>query len=226
MQGFHIHGCRLSTCLAADASGVMLKRMHGRLLIASLVAALTLSVAATPQDFACENADVCTEALRMGVAGSLERLTELAEGGDAEAQVRLGFYYLGKLKTPSQPSGDSWLQGTKWMRMSATQGNPDALFYLAGTLMETDRLRFYRFAADQGHSPAQLELAFYYSSKGDLVQYRKWFQLAVRDLPEAFRTDGAGAPEMTPAQIAEGDRLAREWKPKTWAELQAADGAN
>lgn len=200
--------------------------MSGRFLIAALVAALAAPLTAVPQDFVCENADVCTEALKMGVAGSFERLTELAEGGDAEAQARLGFYYLGKLKTPSQPSGDSWLQGTKWLRMAATQGNPEALFYLAGTLMETDRLRFYRFAAEQGHAPSQLELAVYYSSKGDLVRYRKWFQLAVKDLPDAFRTDGARAPEMTPAQIAEADRLAREWKPKTWAELQAADGAN
>ena len=92
--------------------------------------------------------------------------------------------------------------------------------------METDRERFYRFAAEQGYAPAQLELAFHYSGKGDLVQYHKWFQLATRDLPEAFRKDGSRVSEMTPAQIAEGDRLAREWKPKTWAELQAADSPN
>jgi hypothetical protein len=28
------------------------------------------------------------------------------------------------------------------------------------------------------------------------------------------------AEEMTPAQIAEAQRLAREWKPKTWDELK------
>jgi hypothetical protein len=194
--------------------------MRGWLLGAALVAV------AAPQDFVCENAEVCTEALKMGVAGSLERLTALAEGGDAGAQVNLGFYYLGKWKTPSQPSGDSWLQGTKWLRMAATQGNTEALFYLARTLMETDRLRFYRFAAEQGHAPSQLELAFYYLRKGDLVQYRKWFQLATAGPAEPFRSDGPRVSEMTPAQMAESDRLAREWKPKTWAELQAAEGAN
>ena len=199
--------------------------MRGWLLGAALVAVAALPLIAAPQDFVCKNADECTEALKMGVAGSLERLTALAGDGDADAQVRLGFYYLGKFKTPSQPIGDSWLQGTKWLRMAATQGNPEALFYLAGTLMETDRLRFFRFAAEQGYSPAQWELADYYSAKGDLVQYRKWFLVAVKNLPKAFHTD-ARAPEMTPAQIAEGDRLAREWKPKTWAELQAAEGAN
>lgn len=193
-------------------------------MVAALVAALALPGVA--QDIICEEADICTEALKMGLPGSLEQLTDLAEGGDSAAQVMLGFYYLGKFKTPSQPSGDSWLQGTKWLRMAAAQGNPEALLYLAGTLMETDRLRFCRFAAEQGYAPAQLELAFYYSSKGDLVQYRKWFQLAAKDLPETFRSDGSRAPEMTPAQIAESDRLVREWRPKTWAELQAADGVN
>ncbi len=195
----------------------------------TLVVVLALPLAAAPQDFVCENADSCTEALKMGVQGSLERLTALAEGGDAEAQVRLGFYYLGKFKTPSQPSGDSWLQGTKWLRMAAAQGNPEALYYLAGTLMETDRLRFYRFAAEQGYPPAQLQLAYYYSGKGDLVQFHKWFQLSVAALPPTFRDDGPfkeNIRKMTPAQIAEGDRLAREWKPKTWAELQATDGVN
>ena len=192
----------------------------------TLAVAVALPLMAFPQDFACENAETCTEALRMGVKGSLERLTALAEGGDAAAQVKLGFYYLGKFKTPSQPSGDSWLQGTKWLRMAAAQGNPEALCHFAATLMETDRERFYRFAAEQGYTPAQLELAYYYSGKGDLVQYHKWFQLATRDLPEAFRKDGSRVSEMTPAQIAEGNRLAREWKPKTWAELQAADSPN
>ena len=172
---------------------------------------------------------LCAEALMMGVAGSLERLVAMAEGGDAAAQVALGRYYLGEFKTPSQPSGDSWLQGTKWMRMAATQGNPDALFYLAGTLMETDRLRFYRFAAEQGKAPAQLELASYYLGKGELVQYQKWFQLSVAKLQEGFRIYGPfkeAMQKITAAEIAEGDRLAREWKPKTWAELLAADGAN
>ena len=31
------------------------------------------------------------------------------------------------------------------------------------------------------------------------------------------------AAKMTPTQIAEAQRLAREWKPKTWAEVQAME---
>jgi len=196
--------------------------MHGRLQRLALVAAGALPLMAVPQDFACDNADACTQALMMGVEGSLERMIALAEGGDAAAQAKLGLYYLGEWNTPSQPGGDSWLQGTKWLRMAATQGSPEALYHLAGTLMETDRIRFYRFAAEQGHALAQLKLAFFYLGEGDLVQYRKWFQLGIEGQTEPFRISGpieAKDLKLTSAQIAEGDRLAREWKPKTWAEL-------
>ncbi len=98
--------------------------------------------------------------------------------------------------------------------------------FQAGKLLQTDRVRFFHFAAEQGYAPAQLELALHYFAQGDLVQYRKWFLLAVRDLPKPFHTDEGREKEMTPAQIAESDRLAREWKPKTWAELRAADDVN
>lgn len=199
--------------------------MRGRFLQALLAAAVALPLIGAPQDFACNNADECMEALRLGLPGSVERLTALAESGDSDAQLVLGHYYYGKLKTPSQPSGDSWLQGTKWLKIAATQGNPRALFE-AGKLLEIDRVRFFHFAAEQGYPPAQLELADYYSAKGDLVQYRKWFQLAINSLPESLRESPARASEMTPAQVAESDRLVREWKPKTWAELRTADAAN
>lgn len=199
--------------------------MCGRLLQVVLATAIALPLLGAPQNFVCKNADECTEALRLGVPGSVERLTVLAESGDTDAQLRLGYYYYGRLKTPSQPSGDSWLQGTKWLKMAASQGNPEALFH-AGKLLEIDRVRFFHLAAEQGYAPAQLELAFHYSDQGDLVQYRKWFLLAVKDLPESLREEPSRESEMTPAQIAEGDRLAREWKPKTWAELRAADAAN
>lgn len=191
-----------------------------------LTTAVVLPLLGAPQDFVCKNADECTEALKLGLPGSLERLTALAEGGDAAAQVKLGMYFLGHTKSPSLPRGDSWVQGTKWLMTAAYQGSRDAQFILAKTLSGADRLRFFRFAAEQGHAEAQLELSFNYSAKGDLVQYRKWFLLAVKDLPKAFQTDGIRVSEMTPEQIAESDRLAREWEPKTWAELRAADDAN
>ena len=61
---------------------------------------------------------------------------------------------------------------------------------------------------------------------GDLVEAHKWTNLA------ASRTSGEDAEKlrearelvaeaMTREQISEAQRLAREWKPKTWEELKA-----
>jgi TPR repeat protein len=86
---------------------------------------------------------------------------------------------------------------------------------------------WYRKAAEQGHASAQFNLGLMYSSGGgvpqDYVQAHKWFNLAAsrfdatakvnRDKAVSNR-DGVTA-RMTPAQIAEAEKLAREWKPKS-----------
>lgn len=51
----------------------------------------------------------------------------------------------------------------------------------------------------------------------DRVQAHLWFSLAAAqgsDLEDAFLTELT--KEMTPTQIAEAQRLARDWKPKKW----------
>jgi hypothetical protein len=49
----------------------------------------------------------------------------------------------------------------------------------------------------------------------DIVQAYKWYSLAAMngDKPAAELRD-ASAKEMTPAQIAEAQKLVQEWKPK------------
>ncbi len=83
---------------------------------------------------------------------------------------------------------------------------------------------WYRKAADQGYATAQHSLGvMYMNGQGvpqDLVQAHKWFSLAasratranVREL--ATKNRDIVAAQMTPKQIAEAQRLAREWKPK------------
>ncbi len=56
----------------------------------------------------------------------------------------------------------------------------------------------------------------------DLVQAHKWYTLAAARFPpdeasfrdKAIRNADGVAARMTPEQIAEAQRLAREWKPK------------
>ena len=79
---------------------------------------------------------------------------------------------------------------------------------------DAEAVKWFRLAADQGRADAQFNLGM-------------WLNLA------ASRASGATAKwsaeerdtvagKMTPQQIAEAQRLAREWKPKTWDEPQKA----
>jgi TPR repeat protein len=74
-------------------------------------------------------------------------------------------------------------------------------------------------AADQGEAVAQTKIGIMYDDgqgvPHDFVQAHKWYTLAATngDKPAAELRD-ALAKQMTPAQIAEAQRLAREWKPK------------
>lgn len=88
---------------------------------------------------------------------------------------------------------------------------------------EGEAVKWYLKAAEQGNAKAQLILGVKYI-KGNCVpqnyiQAHMWFNLAAislsgedRDL--AVKGRDAVTNRMTPAQIAEAQRLAREWKPK------------
>ncbi len=108
----------------------------------------------------------------------------LAEQGDANAQFYLGFMYaMGK----GVPQDDA--EAVKWSRLAAEQGVADAQFLL-GVM----------YANGQGTSQ-------------DYVEAMKWFQLAAAQGHENARKNrDIAAGRMTPDQIAEAERLAREWK--------------
>ena len=86
----------------------------------------------------------------------------------------------------------------------------------------TEAVRWYRLAADQGHARAQLNLGVKYrngeGTPQDFVEAHMWANLAAsqlsgedRDLAVRHRDDLAA--QMTPDQIAEAQRRAREWTP-------------
>jgi TPR repeat protein len=79
---------------------------------------------------------------------------------------------------------------------------------------------WYTKAAAQGYATAQYNLGvMYYDGQGvpqDYVQAHKWLNLAASKGQEnAMKARDRLATRMTPDQIAEAQRLAREWKPKT-----------
>jgi TPR repeat protein len=79
--------------------------------------------------------------------------------------------------------------------------------------------QWYSLAAEQGYVNAQLNLgALYFEGKGvpqDYVQAHIWFNLAsANGSTKAADDRELVAQKMTPDQIAEAQRRAREWKPK------------
>ena len=131
------------------------------------------------------------------------------------AQFNLGAMYHTGRGVPQD-----YTEARKWYRKAADQGNAYAQFAL-GLIYEKGRgvpqdyveaLKWYRKAADQGNPWAQLSLGLMYTTgqgvPQDYVQAYKWFTLA-----GAAENRDRAAAMMTPAQIAEAERLAREWKP-------------
>ncbi len=87
-----------------------------------------------------------------------------------------------------------------------------------------EAVKWYCKAAEQGFAEAQFNLGVIYG-KGqrvpqDYVQAHMWYNLAASRLPPGSDRDMAVmnrealAARMTPAQIAEAQRLAREWMEK------------
>ncbi len=82
-----------------------------------------------------------------------------------------------------------------------------------------EAVRRLRKAADQGDAAAQDALGGMYvfglGVKQDFVQAHMWYNLAAAQGEKLGRENrDLLAKQMTPAQITEAQKLAREWKPK------------
>ena len=126
---------------------------------------------------------------------------------------------------------DDYATAFKLFRSLAEQGYPDAQFQL-GFLYRTgwgvpkdysEAFKWFERAADQGHAYAQTNLGFMYRDgegvQQDYVQAHMWFNLASASPGPPLRYVAehldSVVKKMTPAQIAEAQKLAREWKPTT-----------
>jgi uncharacterized protein len=113
------------------------------------------------------------------------------------------------------------------LRERAANGDPDAQFTLGKNYERkkdfAEAARWYRKSADQGNSYAEASLGiFYHAGKGvprDEVQAEMWFLVALDraaagDRDTLVEMRDSVAAHLTPPQLAEAQRLAREWKPK------------
>jgi len=145
----------------------------------------------------------------------------LAEHGNAIAQYNLGvMYYKGEGVPQSYPNAVFWYRHAAWQGDASAQLGLGVLCYNGqGTLQSyTEALTWFRQAADQGSVQAQINLgAMYANGQGapqDYIQAHMWLSLAAaKSETRAVELRNTVAVKMTAAQIAESQKLAREWKP-------------
>ena len=119
-------------------------------------------------------------------------------------------------------------EAVRWYRLAAEQGHASAqnnlgFAYGDGLGVPQDAaeaVRWYRLAAEQGQPTAQYSLGVIYG-KGegvpqDKVEAHMWFNLAASRSSGADRERSVGARDlvaelMTPADLSEAQRRAREW---------------
>lgn len=152
--------------------------------------------------------------------------------GDAKAQYSIGWRYLNGRGVPQDDA-----EAATWYLKAGEQGI--AMAQLALGMMydigrgvpqnDAEAVRWYRLAGEQGSAAAQHNLGIMYrQGRGvpqDYVEAHMWLNLAAsrESGPKAksFAEDrNTIAVRMTPQQISEAQRLARDWNAKPWDELR------
>jgi TPR repeat protein len=176
---------------------------------------------------AASDTDAAYTAYRRGkIVTAIRMARPLAEAGDARAQSLLGYaYYHGR----GAPRDDA--EALRWFRRAGEAGDAEAQFHLgvindAGVPPDhAEAAVWYARAAAQGHAQAQYNLGLAYATgegvQQDNVRAYMWFNLAAARFAAtdnhtrgtaAGRNRDVVAGKMTREDLAEAQRLAREWK--------------
>ncbi len=197
--------------------------------LVAVIFGVTLAVALTPIAAVSGPVEDGAVAFKGGYYATALRLWwPLAEQGNASAQ-----FFVGAMYENGHGVTQDYTEAVKWYRRAAEQGDATAQSFLGamyhnGKGVATDyaeAVKWYRLAAEQGHAIAQFNLGIMYDiGQGvpqDHVLAHMWLNLAAsrsppgEDYDEALQLRDAVTERMTPAQIAEAQKLAREWKPRS-----------
>lgn len=157
-----------------------------------------------------------------GTSEALKWYRRAAEQGLVQAQGALGNIYMGYSGVPQDAA-----ESAKWYRKAADQGDARSqaalgYIYLYGRgVVEQDfaeAMRLFRPAAEQGNAAAEYGLGLgYQNGQGVLQDYvlaHMWFNLAAAQSSpgddDASKALSRLAAKMTPDQIAEAQKMARE----------------
>jgi TPR repeat protein len=161
-------------------------------------------------------------------ATALQLALPLAGKGDVHAQSLVGqIYHSGRGGLRDEA------EAVKWSRLAANQGHAAAQFRLGLMYSEglgvpqdhTQAAHWYGRAADQRHPQAQYNLGLLYATGEGVEQDHQtahmWFNLAVVHFPAsdirnrnaAIRSRSFTAGKLSREQVAEAQKMAREWQP-------------
>jgi TPR repeat protein len=159
-------------------------------------------------------------------AAATRLLRPLADAGDAKAE-----FHLGRMYALGQGVGQDPGQAVAWYRKAAKHGDAEAEFVLGVMFLDRtgapreEALVWLRKAADKGVFNAQFRLGMMYAKGAagmaqDLIAARMWLSLAAERAENAYAHDlvtkerDTLSASMTPAEIAEAQRRAIEWRAK------------
>jgi tetratricopeptide (TPR) repeat protein len=144
----------------------------------------------------------------------------------AEQNFDVAQYNLAVCYNNGQGVRKNYVEAAKWYRRAAEQ-NYDVAQFALGSCYETgegvpknyaEAVKWYRRAAEQNHSFAQLRLALCYcygwGVPKDYVECYKWILIVGAQDESARKATTTLENRMSREQIAEGQKLAREFKPR------------
>jgi uncharacterized protein len=149
-----------------------------------------------------------------------------ADQGNPDAQFNLGVMYeKGRGAPPNYEDAMRWYQKAADQEYAPAEYNLGVMFDKSRgvTLDFTEAMRWYQKAANQSYAAAQYNLGLlYYYGQGtpqDWVQAHMWISLAAasatgEDQKKFSKMRDEVASKMTPAQMADAERLAQAWKPE------------
>lgn len=151
----------------------------------------------------------------------------LADDGDIRGATLVGL-----LNYHGRGTVRSDLDAIKWFRLAAEKGDAEAQYHLALMLGEgqsipendVEAATWYQRAAAQGHAQAQYNLGLAYArGEGvaqDNMRAHMWFNIAAtrftgdsRSRAAAVKNRDVIAGKMSRDELADAQRLAREWRP-------------
>jgi uncharacterized protein len=151
---------------------------------------------------------------------ALTEFKALAEKGDAAAQLKVGVIYYSGQGVPRD-----YREALAWFKKAAEQGNPLAQYNVGfmheqgqGTPQDyMEAAKYYRQAAERGNQLAQYTLGSLYERghgvAPDEIQALMWYNLAaIQGESKAKTARERITVWMSAAQIAEAQRLSREFK--------------